>query len=70
MKSVTDLHYAAEPLDASRVQFLARTFPEAWKSTIVDPNIDLSSNKELAMVREKIQGKLRSTEQEILKNPA
>lgn len=67
-KSITDLHYATEPLDESRVQFLAKTFPQAWKGAIVDPNMDLSSNKELAVVRERIQGKLRFTEQEIFKN--
>ncbi|MFA6080523.1 MAG: hypothetical protein WC753_03545 [Candidatus Gracilibacteria bacterium] len=69
-KSVTDLHYSTEPLDESRVQFLAKTFPEAWKDAIVNPNIDLRSNTELAVVRERIQGKLRTTEEEILKNSA
>ena len=69
-KSITDLHYSTEPLDDSRVQFLAKTFPKAWEKAIVDPNINLSSQPELAVVRERIQGKLRTTEQEILKNSA
>jgi len=67
-KSVTDLHYDIEPLDESRVQFLAKTFPEAWKNAIVDPNIDLRSNTELAVVRERILGELRTTEKKIFEN--
>jgi len=69
-KSIVDLHYDTEPLDDSRVQFLATTFPKAWEKAIVDPNVNLSSQPELAIVRERIQGKLRTTEQDILKNSA
>lgn len=52
-KSVTDLHYDIEPLDDSRVQFLAKTFPEAWKNAIVDPK-SVENNSELKKVREAI----------------
>jgi len=56
-KSVTDLHYDTEPLDESRVQFLAMTFPQAWKETLLDPK-SIEKNSELQKVRETILSKI------------
>ncbi len=53
VKSARDLHYDKEPLDESRVAFLAEAFPDAWKQTLLDPK-SAENNPEIKKMRDVI----------------